>query len=148
MSNLTRKLNELNRRIASLEMSQDELDVINKGVKNVPYVIEDSVSVQAYKTMDGDIVVDVYYYDKHKRTMDRIIEGLENISFFSDRIRNTHRDPVGTKIAHQLNFGKAKRVSAAGFRMDLEDLMAELRKTFGNENVYGGEFRHLRGDFI
>ena len=33
MSNLTRKLNELNRRIASLEMSQDELDVINKGVK-------------------------------------------------------------------------------------------------------------------
>ncbi len=129
-------------------MSQGELDVINKGVKNVPYVIEDSVSIQVFKTMDGDIVADVYYYDKHSRTVARIIDNLENVSFFSDMIRNKHRDPVGTKIAHRLNFGKAKRVSAVGFRMDLEDLMAELRKTFGSSNVFGGEFRHLRGDFI
>ncbi len=53
-----------------------------------------------------------------------------------------------TKVAHRLNFGKAKRASETGFRMDLEDLMVELRKTFGSDNVFGGEFHRLRRSFI
>jgi len=130
IENLQRRLN----RVASA-YSREEIN------QQAGYDVADAVSVTSYERMDGEMVIDVYYYTQNARRVMNIVNTLENEYAFTSKVRATNDQVVGTKVALQLSFGKVQRNPAlkhpsGEVRSCLRQLNIRLKREFGEDLTF------------
>ena len=130
IENLQRRLN----RVASAYSRQE----INE---QAGYDVADAVSVTSYERMDGEMVIDIYYYTQNARRVMNIVNTLEKEYYFTSKVRATNEQVVGTKVALQLSFGKIQRNPAlkhpsGELRSCLRQLSSRLKREFGEDLTF------------
>ena len=130
IENLQRRLN----RVASA-YSREEIN------QQAGYDVADAVSVTSYERMDGEMVIDVYYYTQNARRVMNIVNTLENEYAFTSKVRGTNVQVVGTKVSLQLSFGKIQRNHAlkhpsGEVRSCLRHLSIKLKREFGEDLTF------------
>jgi hypothetical protein len=134
IENLQRRLN----RVASAHKKNYSREEINQ---QAGYDVADAVSVTSYERMDGEMVIDVYYYTQNARRVMNIVNTLENEYAFTSKVRATNDQVVGTKVALQLSFGKVQRNPAlkhpsGEVRSCLRQLNIRLKREFGEDLTF------------
>ena len=137
MSNIKEKVHTLQTRLASVKSKLDA-KTINE---QAGYDVASAVSVTSYERMDGEMVIDVYYYSQNKNRVAKIISSLANGYHFTSKVRATNKQAVGTKVALQLSFGNIRRNPALNhpsgeLRSCLRQLSLMLKREFGEDLTF------------
>lgn len=134
IENLQRRLN----RVASAYKKNYSREEINQ---QAGYDVAEAVSVTSYERMDGEMVIDIYYYSQNARRVMNIVNTLEKEYSFTSKVRSTKEQVTGTKVALQLSFGKIQRNPALGHpsgevRACLRQLSPMLKREFGEDLTF------------
>lgn len=111
-------------------MNQQELDILNKGVKNIPYIEEDSCSIQHFIDDDGNLIVRIYYYEKNGSRIANTVNALKSsdLPIFKYQINSGTKNPIGVKFTGELNFGFAKTIPKSQIRMIVNRIKSQVEQ--------------------
>jgi hypothetical protein len=112
------------------KLSQEELDVLNKGVKNIPYIEEDSCGIQHFINDNGDLIVRVTYYEKHKGRIDQTVSDFKtsDLPTFKYHSNSGTKNPIGVKFTGEFNFGFAKTIPKSQIKMIVNRIKSQVER--------------------